>query len=406
MTEQIPSSPSPSLSTASESPTGQDKAPHCPFIKRASCHSCHTVLTLGAAGLLLTGMLVGAAVEHAHSPSASVLPGENPTAMVSQAQAQVVIQKLTAQAGEVIKTFPGPAGLTGLVMKVTGKPALIGWMTNNQSAILIGSVVDTATNTNQTLRAMHDELLPQASPGNAATSALSGNAFGLSSQGGAGTPGATVAAPSSTPSASPQVGAAPTTYTLAQGNAALEGYLSHPYANLTLRQAGLNGPHTLYLFIDPNCIYCHQEYETIQQNLPALRKAGVSVQYVPVAFLKQSSLNMAVTLDQKGFTALQSNEAGFNTSTEQGGLPVQPLPSELSQMSAADARSVEAVHDNTETLEALSKKTNHAAAGTPTFLWMAGDGTPYIYPSFADAAHLKSIIASFTPGWTPPKGAK
>ena len=370
----------------------------CPFAGK----SAHGTLTMAAAGLLVAGLLGGAAVERARAPSMSTLQvgeSQSGTSEVSLQQANAIVQKLTGNQAIALKTFPGPDGLTGLVLKASGQPSVVGWITNSRSAFVIGGVIDANNNVNLTSKAMQQQLMPNGLPSNAAMSAITGNPVGVSgvTQGaGVQSPGgATAPAPAAAPTYDPKVAAA-----------TLGAYLQHPYDNRALRQAGLNGPHTLYMFFDPNCSYCHQAYEVIQQNLAALKKGGVSVQYIPVAFLKQTSLNMAVAIDQKGYSALKVNEDSFDMSSEQGGLQAPALPSDMAKMSAADAKSVQTVHNDTDMLQKLATVTGHPYASTPTFVWAASTGTPYIYPSSVDASHLKAIIASFQPGWKPEVAAK
>lgn len=53
------------------------------------------------------------------------------------------------------------------------------------------------------------------------------------------------------------------------------------------------GKHQLYVFIDPNCPYCHQLYMTLQKLIPA---KGLKVHWIPVGFLTTTSEGKAAAI--------------------------------------------------------------------------------------------------------------
>jgi thiol:disulfide interchange protein DsbG len=81
---------------------------------------------------------------------------------------------------------------------------------------------------------------------------------------------------------------------------------------------------TIYVFMDPNCIFCHYAWEAFQP----YEAVGLQVQWIPMGFLKPDSLGKAAALvDSKDSAALlRENEVKFVESTESGGIqPANPV---------------------------------------------------------------------------------
>ena len=77
-----------------------------------------------------------------------------------------------------------------------------------------------------------------------------------------------------------------------------------------------DGKKSLWIFLDPNCPWCRRLYADLRAHpLPT----DVSVNWVPVAFLKPSSVGRAESLLDKGLPALERNEDRFDGSKEKGG---------------------------------------------------------------------------------------
>ncbi len=90
---------------------------------------------------------------------------------------------------------------------------------------------------------------------------------------------------------------------------------------------------TLYVFFDPNCVYCHLTWKALQP----YEKVGLQVRWIPVAFLKPTSAGRAAAIIQakNPETAFQDNETRFNTATEDGGIKplTAPTPASLARIS-------------------------------------------------------------------------
>lgn len=88
----------------------------------------------------------------------------------------------------------------------------------------------------------------------------------------------------------------------------------------------------MYVFFDANCIFCHLTWKALQP----YEKVGLQVRWVPVAFLKPTSLGRAAAIMEAKdpAAALRDNESRFNTATEDGGVdPInRPAKSSLTHI--------------------------------------------------------------------------
>ncbi len=114
----------------------------------------------------------------------------------------------------------------------------------------------------------------------------------------------------------------------------------------------------LYVFFDPNCIFCHLTWKALQP----YEKAGLQVRWIPVAFLKPTSAGKAAAIMQAKDpqAAFRHNESSFNTATEDGGIKPLGKPS---------AASLARISQNGRLM------TRFGSNGTPTLVWKnkAGD---------------------------------
>lgn len=81
---------------------------------------------------------------------------------------------------------------------------------------------------------------------------------------------------------------------------------------------------TLYVFADPNCIYCHQLYQRVQ---PLVKAGGLQIHWIMVGVLGPSSVGRAAAIltAEDPAAALAKNESGFQPQAEQGGIaPMKP----------------------------------------------------------------------------------
>jgi thiol:disulfide interchange protein DsbG len=121
----------------------------------------------------------------------------------------------------------------------------------------------------------------------------------------------------------------------------------------------------MYVFFDPNCIFCHKLREQLK---PVAEK--IRVHYVMLGLIKTSSGPKAAAImsDRDPAGALDRNDAGYSEANEEGG--IAPLPDPPPEMQAALKRH----------LDWLRKA---GASGTPTIIyhdpagkWTVRSGTP------------------------------
>ena len=83
----------------------------------------------------------------------------------------------------------------------------------------------------------------------------------------------------------------------------------------------------IYVFFDPNCMYCHAFWE-VAHSVQA--EIGLRIRWLPVGRLKPSSLPKAaaIVLSRHPGRAFTYDETHFDTATETGGIPgVRSAPS-------------------------------------------------------------------------------
>ncbi len=121
--------------------------------------------------------------------------------------------------------------------------------------------------------------------------------------------------------------------------------------------AGANAKSVLYVFFDPNCIYCHLTWKALQP----YEKAGLQVRWIPVAFLKPTSAGKAAAImeDKDPPAVFRDNELRFNTATEEGG--IKPL-------GRPPAAVLARIQQNGQLMSRFGSN------GTPTLVWKTKSG--------------------------------
>ena len=203
---------------------------------------------------------------------------------VATSKAKSLVDKVTHGQASVRTIFDGPpgSGLTGAVIAGGNHSPVVVWITADGKTLIAGNVFD-AKGRNLTQMATF-RLAEAPSPGT----------------GGIPIPSAPVA---SSPSQTGPVALAPGVFRTVAGSVHV------------LREG--TGSRTLWIFLDPDCIWCHRLYTGLKAHpLPA----GVAVNWVPVAFLRPSSVGRAETLLSGGLPALDKDETRFDETTEEGGV--------------------------------------------------------------------------------------
>lgn len=87
----------------------------------------------------------------------------------------------------------------------------------------------------------------------------------------------------------------------------------------------------LYVFLDPNCIFCHKLY---QQTKPLIAAGKLRIHWILVGVLGPSSIGRAATILSADDPAasLAQNEADFDKANEQGGVTPEKPDDELTDV--------------------------------------------------------------------------
>lgn len=114
---------------------------------------------------------------------------------------------------------------------------------------------------------------------------------------------------------------------------------------------------TVYVFMDPNCIFCHYAWKALQP----YEAAGLQVHWIPMGFLKPDSPGKAAALleAQNGPALLRELETKFNEKEESGGI------APLAKMEPATQTKLSG---NIKTFQ------NLGFDGTPTIIYKASGG--------------------------------
>lgn len=127
---------------------------------------------------------------------------------------------------------------------------------------------------------------------------------------------------------------------------------------------------TIYVFMDPNCIFCHYAWKALQP----YEAAGLQVHWIPMGFLKPDSPGKAAALlqAQDAPALLRELETKFSEKDESGGIaPLEKVPS------ATQAK----LDGNIKVFQ------NLGFDGTPTIIYMTSGGR------WADVSGLPHLSA-------------
>ena len=236
---------------------------------------------------------------------------------VSTDKVAALVTTVTHGVAGVQLIFPGPAGsgLTGAVVREGSNPPFVVWIAADGKTLIAGNVFDVRSRNLTELAAIKLAGAPVRTM-------------------------APVPAPAAASGPPSPVFLAPGAYRAMAGGVRF------------LREG--HGTKSLWIFLDPNCVWCHRLYADIEATpLPA----DVSVNWVPVAFIKPSSVGRAETLLAKGLPALVENETRFVESSEDGGVPETRRPDLEAE-----------VRENKRIFRALG------ATKTPTLVYRDGEG--------------------------------
>ena len=203
-----------------------------------------------------------------------LIPLNAASAATAPAISTTFLQKALHMSGpiKILKTEPGPAGLTAALISVGGNKGIV-WVIGNDSAVVLGDVRDAKGENLTKQMAIRMGLMPKPIKPAAVAKAVTGlNTFVIGSKG-------------------PEITA----------------------------------------FFDPNCIYCHEIYKQAQ---PLLKSGKLRLRIVMVGFLKPTSFakSAAILMQSDRAQALATDETKFDVKHEEGGIePAKTIPSEIKQ---------------------------------------------------------------------------
>lgn len=213
------------------------------------------------------------------------------------------LQQIEKEGGTVVRSFPAPDGLTGWVLHIQGR-YLVVYSTKSGDYLLSGVLID---KDGKNLSAAYtDQYAPKPDP-NKVAAALSTDTWLVD-----------------------------------------EGSLAAP---------------PLYIYADPNCIYCNKLWVELQ---PYVKSGKLRARWALLDFLKRTSKGRAAAIlsAHDRAAALAEDELKFDKAQEEGGIPeLQPVPPDI---------------DNVLAMHTLQMN-EAGAGGTPTLVFRNKDGWTIAY---------------------------
>ena len=177
----------------------------------------------------------------------------------------------------VLETRPGPPGMTAALVEVNKHKAIV-WVLDNGKAVASGNVWDAQGHNRTREMAVEMGLMPRPlSPAKVAADVAQHDTFTI----------------------------------------------------------GKSGPE-LTVFLDPNCIFCHMLYK---EAAPLAAQGKLRLRVVMVGFLKPTSFGRAaaILMASDPAKALATDEHGFNTTKEEGGIaPATDIPAKVKKAVVAN----------------------------------------------------------------------
>ena len=139
--------------------------------------------------------------------------------------------------------------------------------------------------------------------------------------------------------------------------------------------SGSNVKSTLYVFTDPNCIYCHLVWKALQP----YETVGLQVHWIPMGFLKADSAGKAAALleAKDGAALLKELETHYSVKDESGGI------APLAHVPAADQNKLD---NNIKLFQDLGFD------GTPTLVYQGSGGRWANVSGLPQLSHLPGIL--------------
>ena len=246
----------------------------------------------------LTAMMGLAALAACHK-TASLPPAAGNAGLMKSAS--LLIGALSKNTATVVRIYPGPDGLVGVIFKNPSGSMRVVWMTPHGAAIVPGPVITAAGQNLTGIAQQAVDAVSKTLPAGSPSSVTEGTGGGL--------PGPEPLA-LQTPS--------PSGETSPRGKKMSADDFLLMSRHLKSVAVG-HGKREVWIYFDPNCIFCNRLWEEMK---PYAR--SVTAHWIPVGFLKkEDSLRKATGIleAQNPARALHENEDRFDTGSEEGGYP-------------------------------------------------------------------------------------
>lgn len=296
---------------------------------------------MGACAALMLGAGIGVGTQWRAPP-----PGPPPAPKIlSLSAAKALIKNASKGRATATKVFAGPHGLSGIVIK-GGREKTVGWAVGTGGPLLaVGELFD-QHGRDLTDRADHRYHIQPLRMSSAQVKPSSAHKTADTSK-----------------ALTPQ--------------ALLHDISTHGHA--IPNEPGLKDPaHTIWIFIDANCPYCHATYVAARHLRKQLQTEGVQIEYLPTAVLKRSSIGKAAAILAGGEAALARNEKHFDIAHESGA--IQPIQS---------VAYISQVRDNTILLNVDGR-----VPAVPTAVWTGANHTVHVRPGTLSRTRILAIAAA------------
>lgn len=243
---------------------------------------------------------------------AAVLIGA--TAFAAQQSPPPALERAVAAGVKVVKQFPAASGLTGWVLSQGARHSLV-YTTADGKTLVAGALIDER---GQNLSAQHEDMYIPKPDFTAAFAELEKSAF------------------------------------------IAEGSMKNPKS-------------VIYVFVDPNCPYCHLMWRAVQP----YEAAGLQVRWIPVATLGPTSMPKAIEV-----LAAPDKTAAFRRMEQNHGKPWKPAAASTEQSQPVVAA---AIRRNGELMDSFG------IAGTPGVVWRDKQGKVQVKSGMPRLSELPSI---------------
>ena len=142
-----------------------------------------------------------------------------------------------------------------------------------------------------------------------------------------------------------------------------------------------SGTRTLYVFLDPDCVFCWHFYQEVSHLSDSFQEASVRLQWIIVGTQSAESAARGAAILEQGVDGLIANETRYDPATARGGIAA-----------AESSQTLSKIGSNTKLL--LSSPASSIA--TPTLLWRSAGGVQ-VSVGVPDEQALRTLLREIIP---------